>query len=284
MFERLHSEFENNWEQSILKLYPNDDILSQACRYALEGKGKRIRPLLVLLSHQLFSENYNSAFLAAQSVEMIHTYSLVHDDLPVMDNDDYRRGRLTVHKKFDEATALLVGDALLSDAFQVLSQVGNPEISSKMVQELSRAIGGSGMVYGQSLDLYWTGKEAYTQKDLEKIHSHKTGKLFSASLAMGAISAKADEKQVQIMREIGSKFGLVYQIIDDLIDNDENIGKTPGKDEQLKKLTYLKLMSKEDVFKIVKELMKDIDALLLELNQSSHLASFLKEILSKSNF
>lgn len=251
MFENEIQNFENHFQSFIQDFYSGNNKLHEACRYALEGKGKRLRPLLVMLTHKIFSENISKSYPAALAVEMIHTYSLVHDDLPLMDNDDYRRGRLTVHKVYDEATALLVGDALLSDAFLCLTEVAQ-------FRELAQAIGSCGMVYGQSLDIQWTAKTGYTFEDLKEIHRNKTGKLFAASCALGALTAGASKEDVESLRAIGEKFGWAYQIIDDLIDDDKNTGKSSGKDKSSGKLTYLSVMSRQDAVACVEKIFEEI--------------------------
>lgn len=256
MLERFHSEFQTY----IQTQYSDKSVLSEACRYALEGPGKRVRPQLLMLAQQIFSDRYRTAIPAAIAVEMVHTYSLVHDDLPVMDNDDYRRGRLTVHKVYDEATALLVGDALLSDAFACLTNntLLSAEQNLNMVRELSEAVGGRGMVLGQNLDLFWTAKNDYSFEDLNSIHRNKTGKLFAASCALGAIAGGASSHEVDILRKVGEDFGLAFQIMDDLIDENEGTGKSVGKDKALGKLTYLKFMDSHEAFSKASVLMEEI--------------------------
>ena len=242
-------EFEKSFRACIDELYSGDDDLSKACRYALEGQGKRVRPQLVLLSHQIFDPEWKRALPSALAVEWVHTYSLVHDDLPCMDDDDWRRGRPSVHKVFGEATALLVGGALLSDAFLILGGgVRGLEASSSivMVRELASAIGASGMVLGQSLDLQWTGKHGYSLDVLNGIHRRKTGNLIAASCVLGASSAGADSGECELLRKLGENFGLAFQITDDVLDAHTGTGKTQGKDQKQGKLTYLSLMSPDD--------------------------------------
>ncbi len=273
MLEQELENFNALFLQWIRGYYAQDQQLGQACRYALEGPGKRVRPLLLLLSHRLFSERWHDAIPAAVCVEMIHTYSLVHDDLPIIDNDDFRRGRHTVHKVFDEATALLVGDALLSDAFscltgafervvpQIITQL-RPTQKLAMVQELSRAIGSQGMVLGQSCDLVWAHRSGYALEDLVNIHSRKTGALFAASCAIGAIAGDSSEDELARLRKLGEHLGLAYQIMDDLIDDLQGTGKSAGKDRSAGKLTYLSLMSREAANSKVEALLAEVQAIL----------------------
>lgn len=287
MIEKELQNFNAIFETVISKIYENEGKLSEACRYALEGPGKRVRPLLILLTHKMFSEQWINAVPAAIAVEMIHTYSLVHDDMPLMDNDDYRRGRLTVHKIYGDANALLVGDALLSDAFFCLAgglrnhlpEYDLPsETEIQMTRELSKAIGSSGMVYGQSLDMEFTGKSNYQFEDLVRIHSNKTGKLIAASCALGALAGRASLEQVEVLRRVGERFGLAYQIMDDLIDDNKNTGKSSGKDKTSGKLTYLSLMSREDAQKKVEQILEEISS---DLRAFGEKAQPLTTLLSK---
>ncbi len=273
MVEQALKSFHEVYSEWIRHYYKQDHKLAHACRYALEGPGKRMRPLIVLLTHSIFSEHSDNAMPAAVSIEMVHTYSLVHDDLPILDNDDLRRGRPTVHKVYDEALALLVGDALLSDAFAclggslfaTLSQLRNtlgPQREFASIRELALAIGSHGMVLGQARDLEWTHRTGYTHADLVDIHSRKTGKLFAAAFALGAICGEASADDINTLRSVGEKFGLAYQIQDDLLDDLEGTGKTAGKDREAAKLTYLSVMSRDDAATKVKELLQDVQSTL----------------------
>ncbi len=240
------SEIEASMGQWARELYPQSTRLHEACRYALEGQGKRIRPLLAFAAFAACrGSNAASLIPASLSLEWVHTYSLVHDDLPCMDNDDLRRGRPTTHKAFDEATALLVGDALLTDAFTLIDHTPELADSQKLalILTLSRAAGGQGMVYGQALDMLWTARSGYGREDLDAIHRHKTGCLIEASCVMGAIAAGATREQQSLLAKFGAHVGLAFQIIDDLLDTKTAIGKTTGKDAASGKLTYLSLMS-----------------------------------------
>ncbi len=224
--------------------------LHPAIRYVLEGEGKRVRGVLCLLTAQAFGASIPKAIPSALALEMVHTYSLVHDDLPCMDNDDYRRGRLTGHKVFGEAHALLAGDGLLTDAFFILSGsittlpvVYSPETAVKLIGELAYAAGSHGMVLGQSLDLFWTAKSSPDLETVLEIHRLKTGYLMGAATAMGAILGGADSDKVKDMRDFGRLLGVTFQILDDLLDNQEGLGKTPGKDLASGKMTLLTSVS-----------------------------------------
>ncbi|WP_176736855.1 polyprenyl synthetase family protein [Oligoflexus tunisiensis] len=237
--------FEAAWRDVQDRLYNEPTRLHAACRYALAGQGKRIRPLLAMAAAEAVGSAWDKALPAAMALEFVHTYSLVHDDLPCMDDDDMRRGRATTHKVFDEATALLVGDALLTDSFQILLQSTHLTAAAQveLVRALSEAAGGRGMVYGQDLDMHWTGRSGFTAQDLDAIHSNKTGALIAAACAMGAIAGEASADGVERLRIFGSRLGLAFQIIDDLLDNSAATGKSQGKDAHSGKLTYLTIMS-----------------------------------------
>lgn len=251
----LKAKFEEVFDHFITKKYDKTTLLTESCSYSLEGKGKRIRALLVMLCNKALGGNLENAFPAAIAVEVLHTYSLIHDDLPCLDNDEIRRGRPTVHIEFDEPIALLTGDALLADAFQLLSdpsQIQNKQLSLSpeqklfMIQELSLAAGSSGMVLGQMMDVHWTARKGATQEDLDSVHINKTGKLIASACSMGGISAGAHKNEIEIFREFGIHLGLAFQVIDDLLDDSKAMGKSIGKDKIQEKLTYLSLMSRED--------------------------------------
>lgn len=235
--------------------YPGDDIVSQTVRYAMAGGGKRVRPLLCLMVADAIAGDHKAALPAAIAIEFVHSYSLVHDDLPCMDDDDIRRGRPTAHKVFGESQALLGGDALLTDAFTIVSE-GRPDPASQVllppetrlgqVRELAEAAGGSGMVLGQSLDLYWTARSGASRADLDEVHLRKTGFLLGAAAAMGALAGGAPAATVTKFRDFGRLLGLAFQVLDDLLDDSTTTGKSAGKDKAKGKLTYLALMSPDE--------------------------------------
>jgi geranylgeranyl pyrophosphate synthase len=240
--------FEAAWLAVQDRYYPESTRLHAACRYALAGQGKRIRPLLAMAAAEAVGSHWEKALPAAMALEFVHTYSLVHDDLPCMDDDDLRRGRATTHKAFDEATALLVGDALLTDSFQILMQSTHLPASAlvELVKTLSEAAGGRGMVYGQDLDMHWTGRPGFTAQDLDAIHLNKTGALIAAACALGGIAGGASMETATHLKTFGLKLGLAFQIIDDLLDKSEATGKSQGKDAESGKLTYLSLMTEDE--------------------------------------
>lgn len=249
----LLDAFETRLQRVNHHLYGSDELLDRACFYALSRGGKRVRPLLTLLSRQLFTPGDDRLNPAAVAIEMVHTYSLIHDDLPMLDDDDLRRGFPTVHKEFDEPTALLAGDALLTDAFRVLADPAclgescdpgpdQPARQVGMIRELAGAAGGAGgagMVRGQMLDVYWTGRAGGGQAELEDIHLNKTARLIGAACAMGAIAGGAGPEDTRQLRLYGQKLGMTFQLIDDLLDeqDSDHTGKSSGKDRAQGKLT-----------------------------------------------
>ncbi|GEK59349.1 farnesyl-diphosphate synthase [Marinococcus halophilus] len=226
------------------------DTLKAAMLYSLEAGGKRVRPLLALAVLQCYRPVEEEDLPAASAVELIHTYSLVHDDLPSMDDDDWRRGQPTNHRKFGEATAILAGDALQTTAFTWVAEAGRPasaEARLQLVQELAGASGGEGMVGGQMADLEGE-KQALNLKELEYIHHHKTGALLTYAVVSGSLIAEAPNTDVENWRAFGRELGLVFQIKDDILDVEgslEEMGKSSGSDESKEKSTYPKLLTLE---------------------------------------
>jgi geranylgeranyl diphosphate synthase type II len=227
----------------------------EAIRYSLLAPAKRLRPLLVLLACEVTEGSQAQALPAAAAVEMVHTYSLIHDDLPAMDDDDLRRGRPTCHKQFGEAMAILAGDALLTLAFQVLAENYPAAMAAICCAELARGAGAAGMVGGQVEDLAWENQPTGRVADLERIHAHKTGALFRASLRMGAFAAQGERSggpeaaTLEALEEYGRGFGLAFQITDDLLDVEgeaDRAGKRVGKDAARGKLTYPGLLGIAD--------------------------------------
>ncbi len=219
--------------------------LAEAMAYSLLGPGKRLRPMLCLLACEAVGGAIESALPAAVAVEMVHTYSLIHDDLPAMDDDDLRRGRPTCHRQFDEATAILAGDALLTLAFEVLATGCPPRTAAVSCAELATGAGAAGMVGGQAMDLAASG-------ELEAIHRRKTGALIRASLRLGLYAAQAENgiiaANLSAVDAYSAAFGLAFQIADDLLDvtsTAEKTGKRVGKDADRGKLTYPGLLGIE---------------------------------------
>ncbi|MEN6383812.1 MAG: polyprenyl synthetase family protein [Phycisphaerales bacterium] len=215
--------------------------LADAIRYVMEAGGKRIRAAIVLWCCELVGGKVNDdALIAAAAIEMVHTYSLIHDDLPAMDNDDFRRGRASCHKAFDEATAILAGDALLTMAFEVIAKNIEAKKAVEMTKTLAQAAGPAGMIAGQMDDILSENSKPNAQK-LELIHINKTAKMLQASAILGAIAGGADEKQKKALAEFGLNLGLAFQVADDILDvvsDTQTLGKTAGKDAKQGKVTY----------------------------------------------
>jgi len=211
--------------------------LVEAMRYSLLGGGKRLRPVLCLWVHDAAGAARDEAvWNAACALEMIHTYSLIHDDLPAMDDDDLRRGQASCHRRFDEATAVLAGDTLQTEAFGLLAAVRPPELAVRLGRLLSEASGRHGMASGQQFDLEATGHAG----DMLRIHRLKTGRLLGAAAAMGAACAGVEDERVERIREAGVELGVAFQMVDDVLDvtvSAEELGKSAGKDPAQGKLT-----------------------------------------------
>ena len=216
-----------------------------AVSYSLFAKGKRIRPILSLAVSDMLHGNRGFAMAGGCAVEMVHTYSLIHDDLPCMDDDDFRRGIPSSHKQFDEATAVLAGDSLQAMAFQFITDhVSFPETAVKIAHELAAAAGPEGMVGGQILDLIFQEKLC-TLDELHILHAKKTGALITASVRIGVLTGEHSPKDLQQLTEFGQTLGLLYQVVDDILDETgdfEKLGKTAGKDNVSHKSTFPALM------------------------------------------
>ncbi len=226
-------------------------VIKEAMIYSLEAGGKRIRPMLVLAVLSSFGKDVERGIPVAAAIEMIHTYSLIHDDLPCMDDDDLRRGKPTNHKVFGEAVAVLAGDALLTYSFQLIAGINHPEVTPEMklalIAEISQSAGAEGMVGGQITDMEGENKQL-TIDELEYMHEHKTGKLLQASILSGAILAEANAEQREHLRQFAFHLGLAFQIRDDILDiegSEEVIGKPVGSDMTNHKSTYPALLTLE---------------------------------------
>jgi len=226
-------------------------VIHEAMRYAVLGGGKRIRPILAIAAAEACGASIEPLLVPCASLELIHTYSLVHDDLPALDNDDLRRGRKTTHVVYGEAIGILVGDALLTEAFSWLSRAGD----ARVIAMVAEAIDSKGMIGGQVADL----EGGSTLEQLEFIHRNKTAKLITAAAVLGGLLANASEKQITALRRYGEAAGLAFQIVDDLLDQEQSsaeLGKTAGKDAAQGKLTYPALMGAAAARKRAEELLK----------------------------
>ena len=256
-----------------------DDRLRASMAYSLMAGGKRLRPILLMAAADAIGADGTKFITAACALEMIHTYSLIHDDLPAMDNDDYRRGKLTNHKAYDEGTAILAGDALLTLAFTVILRRQNVPADRllRVVDEISRAAGAEGMVGGQMLDLAAEDRHI-SLEELRRIHMGKTGALFRAALRSGAILAGATEQELAALTAYADHFGLAFQITDDILDvigTAEDIGKPVGSDEKNHKSTYVTLTSLSEAQELAR---RSVDEAVAALNIFGDEAAFLREL------
>ncbi|MDX9872088.1 MAG: polyprenyl synthetase family protein [Clostridia bacterium] len=261
-------------DRSLLALLPPSsaypEIIHESVSYSIFAGGKRLRPILCLAGAEALGGDSSELLPVACALEMIHTYSLVHDDLPAMDDDDYRRGKPTNHKVFGEGIAVLAGDALLTLAFEVLAAYGMRVKEEKrsqvlaVIQEIARAAGAFGMIGGQAVDLQSEGKKIESAT-LEYIHRHKTGALFTAAVRAGALLSQATEHQLAALSRYAENFGLAFQITDDLLDIEgsaEVIGKPVGSDIRNEKVTYPSLYGLENTKRLAAETIeKAVEAL-----------------------
>jgi len=242
--------------------------LLNAARYSLMSGGKRLRPILTLATAESFGNNsLSAAMTAACAIEMIHTYSLIHDDLPCMDNDDYRRGQPTLHKVVSEGHAVLAGDFLLTYAFEVIANADALTADQKvsLTRLLAKSAGGDGMIGGQVMDLEAEGVKI-NQEQLSKIHRFKTGAMMTASVEAGAIAAQASSTDITHLRAFGDDIGLAFQIIDDVIDVTATFKKKRQSDQDNNKVTYVTLMGLEPARKAAYSLLDRALAHLLKLS------------------
>ena len=261
--------------------------LQEAMEYSLTAGGKRLRPILVMAAADAVGAKGTDFVQVACGIEMIHTYSLIHDDLPAMDNDDYRRGKLTNHKVFGEAMAILAGDALLTQAFEVMGrqQGVEPQVLLRVMQEMSIAAGPDGMVGGQVIDMLSEDKRI-SMEELRKLHMGKTGALFRAALRCGAILGGATEKQLADLTEYAECFGLAFQITDDILDvvgDEAVIGKPVGSDERNEKSTYVTLTSLDEAKKLAADTVQQaLEALEIFGDEAKFLRDLVKMLLERN--
>jgi farnesyl diphosphate synthase len=266
-FEQDLKAFAGMIEAHLDRLLPVDGVqasrLVEAMRYALLAPGKRLRPFFVSESARLFGVDAKQALQAGSAIECVHCYSLIHDDLPAMDDDDLRRGRPTVHKAFDEATAILAGDALLTFAFEILSSQEthpDPGVRARLVSELARAAGKDGMAGGQMLDLEAQSARNADTSRIIILQAMKTGALFRFACVAGAIMGNAGRAECQALTRYADKIGLAFQIADDILDveaSSATLGKATGKDHAAGKATFVDLLglagAKAEAQKLVSE-------------------------------
>lgn len=260
-------------------------ILYEAARYSLLGGGKRLRPLLALAAAESLGADWQKALTPACALELVHTYSMIHDDLPCMDDDDFRRGKPSLHKQFDAGIATLAGDFLLTHAFQILSADDEllPHQKIKLIRTLAEKAGGDGMIAGQILDLE-AEKKGSDLAGLKNIHLKKTGQLIAASLECGAIAASASDSTQSALKEFGEEIGLAFQIVDDIIDvtdSENKHGKKQSSDQINGKATYVTLLGIEAAKNMAEKHLENSHRLLKLLNLENSLLCHFAELLVK---
>jgi len=290
MFKTYWNEKLQLVEAELAQIIPPKSALSstlcEAMNYSLMAGGKRLRPVLLIAAADAVGGQGDSFVKSACAIEMIHTYSLIHDDLPAMDNDDYRRGKLTNHKIYGDGMAVLAGDALLTMAFEVLCSQKNVDAENRLrvVREMSFSAGPNGMVGGQAIDLLSENKRI-DMKTLTQMHEAKTGALFCAAIRSGAILANATVREVDALTIYAKKFGLAFQITDDILDvigSAEKIGKPVGSDERNHKSTYVTLTSLAEAKKMAAEAVEDaLHALDIFGSQADFLRSIVQYLESR---
>ena len=274
---RIAKDAEAKFDEHLPPVKDRPCRLHEAMRYSMFAGGKRLRPGLAKATFDMFGGKGDKIWLATSALEMLHTFSLIHDDLPCVDNDDYRRGKLTSHKKFGEATAVMAGDALCIHAFEMMGKTGN----AKAIELLAHLLGTYGMIGGEMTDIECEGKTV----DLEivdYIHYHKTAALIEASLLVGAMLAKASDKDMEIIRNYGRSIGLAFQIVDDILDivsTTEELGKDAGSDIEKGKATYPSIVglekSRERARELYEESIKALDGLTCDTSILRSIAAYI---------
>ena len=274
---RIAKEAEAKFDEHLPPVTDRPCRLHEAMRYSMFAGGKRLRPGLAKAAFDMFGGKGDKIWLATSALEMLHTFNLIHDDLPCVDNDDYRRGKLTSHKKFGEATAVMAGDALCVQAFELMGRAGD----ARAIEVLAHLLGTYGMIGGEMTDIECEGKKV----DLEivdYIHYHKTAALIEASLQVGAMLAGADDKSIEAVRNYGRSIGLVFQIVDDILDivsTTEELGKDAGSDIEKGKATYPSIVGLENSRAKAKELydesLKALDSLECDTSILRSIAAFI---------
>ena len=274
---RIAKDAEAKFDEHLPPVKDRPCRLHEAMRYSMFAGGKRLRPGLAKATFDMFGGKGDKIWLATSALEMLHTFSLIHDDLPCVDNDDYRRGKLTSHKKFGEATAVMAGDALCIHAFEMMGKTGN----AKAIEVLAHLLGTYGMIGGEMTDIECEGKTV----DLEivdYIHYHKTAALIGASLLVGAMLADASESDMEIIRSYGRSIGLAFQIVDDILDivsTTEELGKDAGSDIEKGKATYPSIVglekSRERARELYEESIKALDGLKCDTSILRSIAAYI---------
>lgn len=279
--KKYQQQVNQELEKHIRKQKCAEERLNQSMEYSLMAGGKRLRPILVLATYQLFNKDIKICMPYAVAIEMIHNFSLIHDDLPGIDNDDIRHGKPTNHKQFNEATAILAGDGLLNNAYQVISKdlmKSEPKElpqKIKIFEEFTEAV--DRMIAGEYVDTEFEGNKI-TPEELEYIHKNKTGALLKISVRMGAILGGCTKEQLKQLTDYAEKIGLAFQIKDDILSeegNEEILGKPVGNDKKLEKCTYV---SQYGLEKAKEKLAKIIEEAIIQLNEYGEKAEFLRQL------
>ncbi len=281
--DHLVKEFNDYLKEVMADYGAVPGILKDAMFYCMQDGGKRIRPVFCMLTAISLNKNFKVVLPTACAIEFIHTYSLIHDDLPAIDDDDLRRGRPSCHKAFGEDMAILTGDALFAESFNLIAQRQNApaEIKVAVIKEIASASGAMGMVAGQFVDVYYSGKKLSKDK-LYYMHQNKTGKLIKASIRCGAMICGAKERQLEGLSRFAEKIGLVFQITDDILDvtsDSKKLGKTAGKDSLQDKNTFPKVwgleQSRQIAGKNIEEAIASLQGLDLNTRPLQEIANFL---------
>jgi farnesyl diphosphate synthase len=291
-FKAITAHYQARVEQALHDFLPTEELtdatLLQASEYSLFNGGKRLRPLLVFLTGELFAANEHDLNKIAAAIECVHSYSLVHDDLPAMDDDDLRRGRPTCHIAFDEASAILAGDALQTLAFEIISKPMHTDanIQLKIIAELAKASGLQGMCGGQALDIAATNR-LVSQQQLERIHKLKTGALLCAAVRMGALAGNASEAQLAALSLYAEAIGLAFQVQDDILDiegDTHTLGKPQGSDIAANKSTYPAILGLESAKQFAKDLVNQAILALQQLEgDTSRLQAVAEYIIARDH-
>lgn len=279
--KKYQQQINQELEKYLRKQKCPEEMLNQAMEYSLMAGGKRLRPILVIATYQIFKQDIEKCMPYAIAIEMVHNFSLIHDDLPAIDNDDFRHGKPTNHKQFNEATAILAGDGLLNNAYMVISQdlknTCAEEIPKKLkiLNEFTETI--DRMIAGEYIDTEWEGKHI-SEEELKYMHKNKTGSMIKTSVRMGAILANCKEIELQKLSNYADKIGLAFQIKDDILSeegNEEILGKPVGNDKELEKCTYVSKYGLQGAKEILNKVTKEA---IEELEVYGEKAKFLKEL------
>lgn len=265
--------------------YPKQ--IHKAMRHTLFAGGKRLRPYLLINSYRLFKDDYKKTLLLAGAIEILHTYTLIHDDLPEIDNDDYRRGKKSCHIVYGSDMALLAGDALLVNAFEAITTMEADEnIKLKIIEELARETGDSGLIAGQMADIL-NEKKKVSKSTLEFIHKNKTARLFNLPIRFGCYLAEAPEKDILQLEKFGDKLGLAFQIVDDILDIEgekETMGKSKGKDKKAQKATFPSVYGLSESHQMAEKLINEAKSLLLPYGDRAEILHLLCDFILTRKF